>query len=75
MPYQEHGEPEEDVKLHVYERVYGKIERMFRLPENADEENIKAAMKNGVLTVHVPKHPPPEDEEKNEPQERKIKIT
>lgn len=57
----------------MYERVYGKIERMFRLPDNADEENIEASMKNGVLTVHVPKHPPAE-EEKNEPHERQIKI-
>ena len=28
------GEDDENVKMHVYERTYGKVERMFKLPEN-----------------------------------------
>jgi HSP20 family molecular chaperone IbpA len=71
---EEIDEPEEDVKLHVYERVYGKIERLFRLPDNANAEKIAATMKNGVLTVHVPKHPQAEEEAKKELHERQIKI-
>lgn len=68
---QEVGEPDEDVKMHVYERTYGKIERMFRLPDNAEDEKIEASMKNGVLTVHIPKAP---EEAKEEIPERTIKI-
>ena len=49
--------------MHVYERTYGKIERMFRLPDNAEDEKIEASMKNGVLTVHIPKAPEEAKEE------------
>lgn len=54
--------------------VHGKIERLFRLPDNANAEKIAATMKNGVLTVHVPKHPQAEEEAKKELHERQIKI-
>ena len=54
---QEVGESDEDVKMHVYERTYGKIERMFRLPDNVEDEKIEAHMKNGVLTVHIRQTP------------------
>jgi hypothetical protein len=37
------------------ERSSGKFTRRFRLPENAQTEQIKASMENGVLTVTVPK--------------------
>lgn len=42
------------------ERTYGVFQRSFRLPEDADEGGITAAMKDGVLTIRVPKlHEPP----------------
>ena len=65
------GEDDEDVKMHVYERTYGKVERMFRLPENVEDEKIEADMKNGVLTVQIPKQPEPA---KEQIPERAIKI-
>lgn len=37
------------------ERVYGKFERTFTLPEEADPNAVKANYKDGVLTVTVPK--------------------
>ena len=37
------------------ERRYGSFQRSFRLPEDADPERIEATLKNGVLSVVVPK--------------------
>ena len=37
------------------ERVFGKFYREFRLPENADEENISAKNKDGELHISIPK--------------------
>lgn len=65
------GEDDENVKMHVYERTYGKVERMFKLPENVEDEKIEADMKNGVLSVHIPKQPEPA---KEQIPERAIKI-
>lgn len=40
---------------HMSERRYGSFSRAFRLPEDADPERIEATLKDGVLTVIVPK--------------------
>jgi HSP20 family protein len=37
------------------ERTYGAFQRSFRLPEDADVDRVAAEMKDGVLTVTVPK--------------------
>ncbi|WP_114967076.1 Hsp20/alpha crystallin family protein [Alkalilacustris brevis] len=37
------------------ERRYGAFSRSFRLPDDADPENISAALKDGVLTVTLPR--------------------
>jgi len=37
------------------ERVYGKFQRSFRIPQDIDPEKIKAKYEDGVLTVEVPK--------------------
>jgi HSP20 family protein len=43
-------------KLHRVERQYGAFVRRFALPENADEQAIRAESKDGVILIHVPKH-------------------
>lgn len=40
------------------ERQYGAFSRSFRLPPDADENNVKASLKDGVLTVSVGKRAP-----------------
>lgn len=40
------------------ERKFGSFSRSFRLPDDADEAGVKAEMKDGVLTVVVPKRAP-----------------
>ncbi|KAL2347175.1 hypothetical protein Fmac_001175 [Flemingia macrophylla] len=42
-------------KWHHVERSSGKFLRRFRLPENAEVDQVKASIENGVLTVTVPK--------------------
>jgi HSP20 family protein len=37
------------------ETYFGKYERMFKLPEGIDRENIQSSMENGVLKIVVPK--------------------
>jgi HSP20 family protein len=49
-----------------YERSAGAFERSFRLPPTVNAEKIEAAMKDGVLTLTLPKKP--------EAQPRQIKI-
>jgi HSP20 family protein len=49
---------ENEVKEENYFRLesrYGRFERRFSLPDNADAEAIEAAFKNGVLTLTLPK--------------------
>ena len=40
------------------ERQFGSFSRSFRLPTDADEAAVKAEMKDGVLTVVVPRKSP-----------------
>ena len=46
---------EESEKLHRVERVYGSFARRFALPENADEQGIRAESRDGVILIHIPK--------------------
>lgn len=44
-----------DEKEHRVERFYGSFSRSFSLPDDVDEEAIKAENKDGMLYLHLPK--------------------
>jgi len=50
-----HSSEENSVHYIINEREYGKFERSFILPGNANIENIQAKMENGVLEVSLNK--------------------
>jgi HSP20 family protein len=52
--------------FYASERTYGSFTRSFTLPEGIDGDNVSADLKNGVLTLSVPKKP--------EVQPRKVTI-
>jgi HSP20 family protein len=43
--------------FYTYERSYGQFTRAFTLPEGADMERLNADLKDGVLTLTLPKKP------------------
>ena len=58
----------ESEKLHRVERTYGSFARRFALPENVDEQGIRAESRDGVILIHIPKH------KVEQPQPRQIAI-
>lgn len=61
---------DKDKNYYLAERSYGSFQRSFRLPDNADEEKISAAVAKGVLTVRIGKKAQSSPASK----EKKIKI-
>ena len=43
--------------FYTYERSYGTFSRSFTLPDQADVEHVKAELRNGELTIVIPKAP------------------
>ncbi len=48
---------EEGERYYAYERSYGSFSRAFTLPEGVDADAVRAELKNGVLTIRIPKRP------------------
>jgi HSP20 family protein len=48
---------DEQDTYYAYERSYGTFTRAFTLPDGADPEHARAELKEGVLTLVVPKRP------------------
>lgn len=44
-----------DKNIYRVERAYGSFQRVLSLPEDANQEDIKAQIKNGVLTITMPR--------------------
>ena len=42
-------------KYYCRERMFGKFERVFRLPADVDPEKISANYKDGILKIDIPK--------------------
>lgn len=55
-----HEEESQDKKLHRIERYYGSFMRRFTLPDNVDENSVKASFKDGLLTLTLQKAEPKE---------------
>lgn len=63
----EREECKESEQYHLYERSYGRFSRTFSLPDGSNPEQVKAHLKDGVLTLTVGKKP--------EVQPRRIQIS
>ncbi len=63
----ESSREEEGGHTHLSEISYGSFAREFTLPESVDGEHVQANLKDGVLTLHLPKKP--------EAQPRKIAVS
>lgn len=44
-----------DGDFRLFERRYGRFERVFRLPQNVIQDDVKATFQDGVLTIRLPK--------------------
>jgi HSP20 family protein len=63
---------EKEEKSHRYhrtERGFGRFERSFSLPEDADPAKVAAGFKDGILNVHLPKS------EKAQPKQIEISVS
>ena len=64
------GEKEEKGrKFHRIERYYGRFERSFSIPDDAETNNVKAEFKDGVLRVSLAKS------EKARPKQVEVKVS
>ena len=55
--HREAEERKEGERFYAMERFYGNFTRTFSLPEGVDAEHVRAELKEGVLTLVVPKRP------------------
>jgi HSP20 family protein len=55
-------------KFHRVERYYGRFERSFGIPDDADGSNVKAEFKDGMLRVRLAKS------EKARPRQIEVKV-
>ena len=48
-------ERDKETRYHRVESDYGSFLRRFTLPDDVDEQKLRAEFKDGILSVHVPK--------------------
>ncbi len=59
---------DEQETIHRIERFYGSFARRFALPDNADEQGIRAESRDGLIVIRIPK------QRVVEPQPRQIQV-
>jgi len=59
---------DEGERMHRVERQFGSFARRFALPEDADDQAIRAESRDGIVTIHIPKH------KVAQPQPRQIQV-
>jgi len=52
---QQQQQPKETSRYWVSERSVGEFSRSFAFPARVDQENVKASLRNGILSIVVPK--------------------
>ena len=55
---------EKEKNYYRMERSYGSFQRVLSLPEDADQDNIKAVYKNGIMNITIPRKAAPKTEVK-----------
>lgn len=55
--HREEEKRHDDDRFFTYERSYGSFSRSFTLPEGVDTEGVQSELKDGVLSVMIPKKP------------------
>jgi len=55
---------EKEKNYYRMERSYGSFQRVLSLPEDADQSNIKAVYKNGIMEITIPRKAAPKAEAK-----------
>jgi len=53
-------QPQSNDREWLSERVHGSFERTFCFPVRIDSDNVRATLKNGILSINVPKAPAPQ---------------
>jgi len=66
--FREEEDRHEGENFFAYERAFGNFTRAFTLPDGVDSEQVSADLKDGVLTLHVPKKP------EHQPKKISIKV-
>ncbi len=53
--YRQQDPEDKGTRYHRTERLYGRFERGFAVPDIVDDQKLEAELKNGVLTIRLPK--------------------
>ena len=59
---------DEGERMHRVERQFGSFARRFALPDDANDQAIRAESRDGIVTIHIPKH------KVAQPQPRQIQV-
>ena len=67
--YRQEEEKNKGARYHRTELPYGRFQRGFTMPDAVDEKKVEAELKNGILTIRLPKS------EKARPKSIEVSVT